>query len=275
MTKKRTQNHQSKIKRFSKEGRGQGTGPDYKPWARVQDKPSLGLVSRLKGWKTGRVHHFFNRLELDCFFWLEWQEDVVDIREHYPLDIAGTTAIAAERGLRHPRYAGTKQPSLMTTDFVITRVNSHATFVEARTVMSFAQYKSSKLSTRLKIERFFWEAHGVEWQVVTELDIPRVFARNVELLHNYQNISDRVSIPATDVENLARLLTKVVDGSTAPLRDITRQCDRTLNLTAGTSLAVALHLIAIRRWKIDMNSEIHAGRRLMLLGVDKVLEGEN
>lgn len=272
MAKKQINTYQSRARRFSKEGRGQGTGSDYTPWTRIQDKPSLGLVSRVKGWKTRRVHHFFNRLELDYFFWLEWQEDVIDIREHYPLDTIGTTAVAAKRGLRHPQYAKTKQPSVMTTDFVITRVNSHATSVEARAVMSSAQYRSRQLSTRLEIERGFWEANGVEWQVMTELDIPEVLARNVELLHNYQDISDRVSMPATDIEKLARVLTKAVDGSTAPLRELTRECDRTLNLTAGTSLAVALHLIAIRRWKIDMNREIHAGRRLPLLGIDKVLE---
>lgn len=53
-----------------KEGRGQGYGLDYKPWLLIHDVPSLGLVTRAKGWKTGREHHLLSQLELEYFYLL-------------------------------------------------------------------------------------------------------------------------------------------------------------------------------------------------------------
>lgn len=43
-----------------KKGIGQGHGKDYKPWLTVRDVPSQGLSTRVRGWKTGRVHHFLS-----------------------------------------------------------------------------------------------------------------------------------------------------------------------------------------------------------------------
>ena len=39
------------------EGRGLGTGSDYKPWITIHDFPSNGKVVRILGQKTHRIHH--------------------------------------------------------------------------------------------------------------------------------------------------------------------------------------------------------------------------
>ncbi len=87
------------------QNRGQGEGKDYIPWLKINDVPSTGLASRVKGWKTGRVHHLFSEhLELAYFYLLEWDERVVDIREQYPLlPIEKTLYIAESLGIIHPR----------------------------------------------------------------------------------------------------------------------------------------------------------------------------
>lgn len=46
-----------------KEGLGQGTGIDYKPWIKIQDVPSLGRSTRLKGIKIPRQYEFLSDLE--------------------------------------------------------------------------------------------------------------------------------------------------------------------------------------------------------------------
>lgn len=63
-----------------KEGRGQGIGFEYKPWINIQDVPSLGRSTRLKGIKTGREHQFLSDMERNYFYILEYSEQVVDIR---------------------------------------------------------------------------------------------------------------------------------------------------------------------------------------------------
>lgn len=73
------------IEKLIKEGRGQGHGSDYKPWINIQDVPSLGRVSRIKGIKTNRQHEFLSDLERNFFYLLEYSNNVVDIREQFPL----------------------------------------------------------------------------------------------------------------------------------------------------------------------------------------------
>lgn len=59
MAKRRIGLTEKKIEQMEKEGRGQGTGEDYKPWINIQDFPSNGLSTRGKGWKTNRIHQFY------------------------------------------------------------------------------------------------------------------------------------------------------------------------------------------------------------------------
>lgn len=59
--------NEAKYQRYLKEGRGQGDLSQYVPWVQIQDFPSKGIVSRVKGNTTGRVHHLMSNLELYYF----------------------------------------------------------------------------------------------------------------------------------------------------------------------------------------------------------------
>src|SRR5438046_66472 len=103
MAKRNRDIDQRGIERRIAEGRGQGRGLDYRPWLEVQDVPSNGLASRIKGWKTGRLHHLFSNLETSFFYLTEWSSIVTDTREQFPLlPQSETLAIAEEIGVAHP-----------------------------------------------------------------------------------------------------------------------------------------------------------------------------
>ena len=132
---KRKRSITQKVKdRRKKEGRGLGTGKDYKPELRIQDVSSIGLATRVLGWKTGRIHHFMSKLELRFFYSLEWPCWVVDIREQFPLDPEETLAIANELGIRQPRDPKTRETVVMTTDFVVNERNGIQEDIRAYTV---------------------------------------------------------------------------------------------------------------------------------------------
>lgn len=62
---------EAKIARFHKEMRGTGEGAAYQPWLTVKDVPSSGRSHRLRGLKTGRVHHLLSDIERDLFYVLD------------------------------------------------------------------------------------------------------------------------------------------------------------------------------------------------------------
>ncbi|MFN6561137.1 MAG: TnsA endonuclease N-terminal domain-containing protein [Nostoc sp. ChiSLP01] len=111
---------QAKFKRYMKEGRGQGSGKNYQPWIKIQDFPSKGRVSRPPGWKTNREHHLFSVREKRLFYLFERSDNIVDIREQFPLldlDLAINTA--TEMGIEYPENVNNDTPHVLTTDFML------------------------------------------------------------------------------------------------------------------------------------------------------------
>jgi len=271
MAKRQRKTNQAVIGKRAREGRGQGKGVDYTPWLLIQDVPSQGLAHRVKGWKTQREHHFLSTLECDYFYVLEWSPLVSDIREQYPLlPLTETLAIAEDCGFRHPTDPRTKEPIVMTTDFVITIVRDTRAVDCARAIKPSAQLQSERVLEKLEIERRYWQARQIDWSIVTEREIPRPFARNVKFLHNYLDIADRLSLTKREMRDLVVLLTQQVVEGHVSLRRAAADCDKQLGFEPGTSLTVAYHLLAQRQWRVDMNTPIEPGKKLVLVNAPEL-----
>lgn len=266
MAKRKRKTTQKSINMRIKEGRGMGRLAEYSPWLRIQDVPSKGLSTRIKGWKTGRVHHLLSLLELSYFYVLEWSQDVTDIREQYPLlPLEETLAIAESCGIRHPADPRTKHPIVMTTDFVNTVRRGVTDFDEPRTV----KYKSDLLKLRtlekLEIERRYWAARKKTLKIITEESIPGALAKNVEWLHSYRHLGDFAYLNEFVFSQTASAIKDALRRQSAPLRDITLQVDDCLGLEAGTSLSIVRHLLANRSLRVDILKLINPNERLILL----------
>ena len=97
-----------------REGRGTGTGADYKPWIRAREFPrDTGIRSMPVDWKHGRQMHFLSLNELWWYYILRWDDSVLDIREQYPLDKDVTDKIADMIHVKQPA-------DIMTTDMLVT-----------------------------------------------------------------------------------------------------------------------------------------------------------
>ncbi|MGM1023771.1 MAG: TnsA endonuclease N-terminal domain-containing protein [Bacillota bacterium] len=88
----------------------------------VHDVPSIGIVTRILGWKSGRLHHYLSEhFELAHHYQMEWSEQVIDIREQFPLlPLDKTLYIAQKLGIKHPTDPKNKLPIIMTTDMLLT-----------------------------------------------------------------------------------------------------------------------------------------------------------
>ena len=187
---------QSDIERYVAQGYGQGQGVDYKPWLRVQDVPSAGRSRKVLGTKIARPYHLLSDLEFAYFIVLEFSENVLDIREQYPLlPVDDFLAIAEAKGIRYPKYAGTDLPFVMTTDFLVTyRTSTGNTQLAARTVKYSSDLQPSRKLERtlqkFEIEKTGWNDQGIDWGIVTEQSLNPVLVENLQWLR--QNaLSDR------------------------------------------------------------------------------------
>ncbi len=282
MARPRIRIDETTVKRLVAEGRGKGTGKDYKPLLTVQDVPTDGKAHRDKGWKTDRVHHFLSTGEHDCFNILEWSPLVTDIREQYPLlssddTLEETLTIARECEVDHPAIPDPNNPRkrplipiVMTTDFLITLLIDGKIVEHARTVKLSKDLSSTRTLEKLEIERRYWEKRGVDWAIITECDIPLVISRNVKMIHEYWHLPTYV--PAADIYDIATLLTELLTKEhPQPLRHLTAASDKQLGFMGtkrGMSLSVAYYLVATRQWRIDMSIPINTDNPLAFLGAN-------
>ena len=86
----------------------------------------MGRATRIFGWKTQRIHHLFSDLQLRYFYLLEWEDSVIDIREHYPLlDLQESICNGVNNEIGDFVDRKTKVPYVLSTTFLITICNSN------------------------------------------------------------------------------------------------------------------------------------------------------
>lgn len=263
----------SKIEKWIKEGRGSGIGVDYKPWLNIQDVSSLGRSTRLKGIKTGRQHEFLSDLERNYFYLTEFSDSVVDIREQYPLlPLEETLVIADELGIKHPTDPKTNEPIVMTTDFLLTVDKGEGRVELARTIKMKDELLKERVLEKFEIERVYWKKRGVDWGIVTELEIPKTLARNISYIHDYYDIQQYdafQNISPQSIEDLAMELLKRVLDTDKSIREITNVFDKEVHLSLGSGMTLFYHLLAQKIIQIDMLKPLNVEETMVIQTIDE------
>jgi hypothetical protein len=250
MAKRKNKWTEEKIARYMNEGRGSGEISNYKPWLTNQDFPSEGRTHRIKGWKTNRQHQLFSDLERNYFYILEWSENVIDIREQYPLNREITTKIADKKQINHPSDKENQTPIVMTTDFLITlRDNTGIKFI-ARTIKPAEKLNDKRVIEKLEIERQYWEDENVSWGIVSELDMPNNLWRNIQLMHHNFHLEEDEILLAETLYNYLAL-------QKGQLLNALNIFDFNYSLETGSSLALFKHLVAKKIISLDMMEKIN------------------
>ncbi|STQ91952.1 TnsA endonuclease-like protein [Iodobacter fluviatilis] len=195
---------QADIDRYISQGYGQGEGPQYLPWLRVQDVPSKGRSRKVQGTKVDRLHHLLSDVEFACFLTLEFSEQVIDIREQFPLfPTEQAIDIANQLGIRYPLYRGTQLHFVMTTDFLITLQATDGTrYLAARSVKTEGDLlPSSELKRtieKLELEKALLQVQGVhDWKLVTEKTMGATLIENLIWLRKGKTLERHLLKPDT------------------------------------------------------------------------------
>jgi len=240
-----------------KEGNGSGIGKDYKPWLEIQDFPSKGRVTRVKGIKTERQHELFSDLERNYFYYLDFADNVVDIREQFPLlPIEETITIAKELGIEHPTNPISREPIVMTTDFLITFKEKNGEVIEkARTLKYKNDLVDKRILEKFEIERQYYFKRGIDWGIVTEEEVDKSVSKSIADLYTYQNIKEIELFKEIDAEMLDDMKLYFIrhcSGYGGTLKDICSYFDKTMNMDIGSGIAMFKHLLVTKVISINI-----------------------
>lgn len=245
--------NEAKYRKYLAEGRGQGELMEYKPWVQVQDFPSKGIVSRVKGRTTGRIHHLMSNLELRYFLLLDWSEKTMDIREQFLLDeISDAIGIADACGIRYPYNNVSGFPYVLTTDFLITVNGGYV----ARAIKPKTELQKLRVREKLEIERRYWLKRNVEWRIITEDEIPNTKIRNIEWLCSGNDF--RALVANGDLARKCEKSFMEMYGSKEySVIEITHNVEETYGLCGGVGIALLKHLVCSKSIELDLNKQIN------------------
>jgi len=241
-----------------REGRGRGWSDGYTPWIRIQDFASLGVVSRVKGMTTGRVHHLMSNNELAYFYILDWSDKVTDIREQYPLsDLESAVRIAAQAGIRYPKDRTSGYPYVLTCDFMITTIDGAS---KARTIKNSSELGDSRVLEKLEIERRYWLEQGVDWKIVTEHEISYQKAKNIEWLYTAHGFDATKSTSTSQIQ-AQDMMRQLLLSKAYSILESALMMEREFILTEGMGLQLFKQLVLNKQITLNLNNPIDLNAR--------------
>ncbi len=179
------------VRRWLREGYGQGDLERYKPWIRVQDFSSRGTSTKLPLVTISRTAHLLSRLEYRIALFLDFLGCV--FYEQYPfLPVRELQDLAQALGIRYPHYHCTKTPFVLTTDFLVLVVGPSGDpgyiAIEAKYLSEF--HKSDKYPRRLartlelfELKRRWLANINVPQLIWTNESIDRTLFLNLKILN--------------------------------------------------------------------------------------------
>jgi len=247
---------QADIDHYVKQGAGQGEAASYMPWVRVQDVSSRGRSRKSWGLKTQRLHHTLSDLEYGYFLLLEFSDEVVDIREQYPIfptEIARKVAI--DLGIRYPMYASTKLHFVMTSDFLVTLERDGQRCLAVRTCKYEQELadpaRGPRVIEKLELEKAIWYKQDVsDWKVVTEKIVTPTLTDNLDWLRK----SIKHDNPPIDAAKLQCFLDTLDSAANCErtLSSVLRSVASTHNLPYSEGVAMFARLVWEKAIKIDL-----------------------
>jgi hypothetical protein len=216
---------------------------------------SKGRATRIFGIKTGRIHQLHSDNQYRAFLTFEFCEKTLDIRESYPL-LDVMEVIDEKENLRFDKFRDkeTKEPFIITTNFLLTVKEGRNEKLMARTVKNTSELNRRITFEKLEIERRYWSQKGIDWKVITEKQLPRQLAKNIEWVRETVLASDEGKL---EKEKLSLILFGfLLENDELPLKEVLRLFDNKEGLQKGSGLFFFRYLIAKKEIRINMSQII-------------------
>lgn len=253
MAKRRYAMDEAKIARFEKEGRGRGSGAAYLPWLTIQDVPSSGRRSRVFTPLTGREHHLLSDIETSVFFVFHWNDDVLDLREQFPLDRAETRRLAAELGVPHPKDRHTGVDIVMTLDLLVDLRTAASPLCMPVSCKSFEDLEDMRTLEKLEIERLYCRMRWGEWHLMTDRDYSEEYVKNLRWVHEMCSLENfEAPHPQYWTDCCDSVLQTLRSSPSKSLRGALDAAEANRRLRPGDALPAFRHLLATKKISMDL-----------------------
>ncbi|WP_051379069.1 heteromeric transposase endonuclease subunit TnsA [Derxia gummosa] len=210
------------------------------------------MSRRIYSPKTNRVHHLLSNVENDLFVALEWSREITDIREQYPLDRDVTTEVAASLGIKHPYYVGTHVRTVMTVDFLCTRMRAGMEEYVAFNAKRTEEASDRRSLEKLEIQRAALQLLGVAHHVVFHDDLPKRKISNLRWIRDgYLRDGEREPYPGYFDDIKSRLAASWPQSGLAActLAEHCARFDTSQGAERGTGLKAA-RMLMLDRWLV-------------------------
>ncbi|MDP1315561.1 TnsA endonuclease N-terminal domain-containing protein [Acinetobacter lwoffii] len=248
------------------QGYGQGHGRDYKPCKTVHNFSSIGRSHRVQGRVSKRLHHFFSDLELSTFLLLDWNQNVTDIREHYPLDIYDLNSICSRYQIK--KVSIDYIPFTLSSDFLVNFGN----FPIALETLYSKDLNKAHIIESLEIKRRYWEEeHNTPFKLITEKDIPITVLDNIKWMYVEKNDLEITNHLADQAIYFMKEISHYPQSS---LISFCKHIDQTQKADIGATLALFRKLFALRLLQFNLETP-YLELKLSNIHISNLLQNEN
>jgi hypothetical protein len=193
-----------------------------------------------------------SNLELCLFYLLDWSDDVTDIREQYPIiDLARAIEIAESANIMYPYDTKSGFPYVLTSDFYL-ETKQGATVMA---VKPSSELGKPRIRETLEIERRYWTVRGVKWSIMTENEINRVKANNIEWLAQAKDLSV-FGLSEAIQDTCCEYFLRSFYAGHFPLPVLFQAVEKAFGLVAGMGLNIYKHLAYWKRIAFNADGRV-------------------
>lgn len=183
-----------------------------------------------------------------------------------------TIVIADELGIKHPVDPKTNEPIVMSTDFLLTVDKGEGIVEVARTVKTKEDLFEKRVLEKFYIERVYWKRRSIDWGIVTKLQIPKTFARNIGYIHEYHNLNLHDAFQNLNIQQIEDLvfsfLQRLLEKNES-IREIANSFDKETHMPLGSGITLFYHLLARKIIQIDMSIPLDIEQRVQIQSVNE------
>ena len=160
--------------------------------------------------------------------------------------------IADRLGIRYPYDRKSGFPYVLTSDFLVTTRQGTV----ARSVKLAKDLDNPRVCEKLEIERQYWKNKGIEWRLVTENEISRVKARNIEWLFSGSPLEEIICEDEKRNQSIEYFLSLYEDLKVS-FPDILLEVEQNFDLKDGAGICIFKALIRRRKILLEMEKPIN------------------